>query len=111
MVLNINWESPVIPERDVLAVQPSDLDDFYVSASAYDRSNLFFVLLTSFHHYLEAGAREKAAHLSFLMAYYLFLPLTPPGAYELALHYIRQAVSLDPLDQYKEWLTLMERGN
>ena len=111
MQLAIQWGDPVLPKNGVLAIRPSDLDDFYVSASDFDQTNLFFVLLTSFHHYLDAGDRERAAHLSFLTAYYLFIPLTPPGSWELALHYIRQAVTLNPLEEYRKWVALMEEGN
>lgn len=111
MTLNIDWEEPTIREDDVMQIQPSDLDGFYAAANTLDRTNLFFVLLTSFHHYLDKAEQEKAAHLSFLMAYYLCITLTPPGSWELAMYYIDQAISLNPLDQYKEWLPLIEKGN
>lgn len=111
MTLKIDWEEPIIQENDVIQIQPSDMDGFYTAANTLDRTNLFFVLLTSFHHYLDKAEQEKAAHLSFLMAYYLFITLTPPGSWELAMHYIDQAISLNPLDKYKEWLPLIEKGN
>ncbi len=111
MVLKINWNEPIIQKSDVMQIQPSNLDDFYVVADNVDKINLFFILLTSFHHYLDKEEGRKAAHLSFLMAYYLFLPLTPPGSWELAMHYIKQAISLNPLEEYKEWLLLIEKGN
>ncbi|HHX60684.1 MAG TPA: hypothetical protein GX707_08220 [Epulopiscium sp.] len=111
MVLKINWKEPVIKESGVMRIQPSDLDDFYIGADNFDKTNLYFVLLTSFHHYLDKGDQEKAAHLSFLMAYYLFITLTPPGSWELAMHYIKQAILLNPLKQYKEWHPLIEKGN
>ena len=111
MQLTIDWGSPVIPEPDVLETCPSDLNDFYAAASECDRLNLFFVLLSSLHHYLDRGKVEQAAHLCFLTAYYLFVPLTPPGSCKLARHYIEQAVSLNPLDEYREWSRLILRGN
>ena len=111
MTLEINWGEPVIKETDILSIQPSDLDDFYVTADAYDRSNIFFVLLSSYHYYLDKKKQNEAAHLSFLMAYYLFITLTPPGSYNLSLHYINEAVSLNPLPEYKEWLLLIQKGN
>lgn len=52
-----------------------------------------------------------AAHASFLIAYYLFILLTPPGSAQLALHYINQAITLNPLPLYSEWLALIEKGN
>lgn len=111
MKIEINWEEPIIPENDVLQIQPPDLEDFYIAASDFDKSNLFFVLLTSFHHYLNKSEQEKSAHLSFLIAYYLFVTLTPPGSCVLAWYYINQAVSLNPLEIYKEWIPLIEKGN
>ena len=111
MILKINWQEPTIQENDVMQIQPTNLDDFYATADSFDRTNLFFVLLTSFHHYFDKGEQGKAAHLSFLMAYYLFIALTPPGSWKLAVHYINQAISLNPLDEYKEWLPLIEKGN
>ena len=88
-----------------------DLDDFYVSASDTDRMNLFFILLTSLHYYERNGDIVRAAHLSFLAAYYVFTPLTPPGSHYLALHYMNKAISLNSLPEYSEWLVVMEKGN
>lgn len=89
----------------------ADLDSFYASAGEVDQLNLFFQLEASFHRYLAEGRAELAAHLAFLTAYYLFTPLTPPASWELALHYIREAVRLAPCPEYREWLVLMEKGN
>lgn len=111
MKLQIDFGEPIIKEENVLQIQPPDLDAFYATASDFDKSNIFFVLLTSFHHYLDKGEQENSAHLSFLMAYYLFITLTPPGSCELAMHYINQAISLNPLETYKEWIPLIEKGN
>ena len=109
--LQIDWERPIFQENIVLQIAPSDLDDFYVEASDLDKANLFFILLASFQHYLERKERERAAHLSFLMAYYLFNALTPPGSCELSIHYIKQAISLNPIELYTEWLSLIEKEN
>ena len=90
-------------------IKPSDLDDFYITASDFDKSNLFFVLLTSAHFYEEKNEKEKAAHLYYLAAYYLFVSLTPPGSCMLALHYINKALELYPLPEYQEWLGLIQK--
>lgn len=111
MKLEINWAEPVIKEQEVFQIEPVDLSDFYIAAEDFDKSNLFFVLLTSFHHYLDKEDNQRAAHLSFLMAYYLFITLTPPGSSDLAMHYIKQSICLNPLHEYKEWLPLIEKGN
>ena len=111
MKLEINWKKPVIASSDVLSTRTNDLDDFYCTASDLDKSNLYFILLTSLLHYEKKGDRQRAAHLSFLIANYLFVALTPPGSYDLALHYMKKAIALDPLPEYGEWLMLMEKGN
>lgn len=111
MKFQINWENPIIAKANILQIQPSDLDDFYISASDLDKGNIFFVLLVSFNHYREENCKAEAAHLSFLMAYYLFVTHTPPGSYDLARYYIAEALQLNPLDEYKEWQALIENGN
>ena len=111
MKLKINWSAPVLDEDVVLKIAPNDLDDFYFSASDLDKGNLYFVLLTSFLHYEEREDKGKAAHLCFLIANYLFVAYTPPGSAQLALYYIRKAIELDPLPEYRQWLTLIRQGN
>lgn len=111
MQMRIDWNEPIIRKAQVLQIQLSDLDDFYVAASDFDKMNIFFVLLTSFHHYQDQGDRETAAHLGYLMACYLFRTLTPPGSCELAMRYISQAISLHPLTIYKEWADKIQQGN
>lgn len=56
--ITIDWENPVITEQDVLQIQTSDLDDFYVQVSDLEKSNLFFILLASFHDYHAKGIRS-----------------------------------------------------
>lgn len=110
MRLTIDWSHPIIAAEDVLKIQTADCDDFYVSAHEADKTNLFFVLLASLHHY-EHICPEKAAHLSFLLAYYLFVALTPPGSAELASHYLRLALTLNPRPDYAAWLPIIAQGN
>ncbi|MCM1500852.1 MAG: hypothetical protein NC124_20535 [Clostridium sp.] len=109
--MKIDFDEPIIGKDHVMEIGSGDLDDFYVCASATDRSNFFFVLLASLHYYEENGDTVRAAHLSFLVAYYVFTPLPPPGSHCLALHYMNKAISLYPLPEYKEWLVVMEKGN
>lgn len=111
MKLAIDFGDPVFPKEAVLSITPNDLDEFYVAASDFDKSNLFFMLLTSLHHYEGGGDARRAAHLSFLIAYYLFITLTPPGSFDLAMHYIGKAISLNPIPEYEEWLGLIKKGN
>lgn len=109
--MKVNFDKPIIEKECVLETVIGDLDNFYASASDIDRVNLFFILLASLHYYEENGDAVRAAHLSFLTAYYVFTPLTPPGSECLALHYMKKAVSLNPIPEYKEWLSIMEKRN
>lgn len=111
MELKIDFGDPIIGEEQLTRLTADDLNDFYASASEIDRLNLFFVLLNSLHHYEERGKSKQAAYLSFLAAYYLFVPLTPPGSCGLALHYIQKAIALDHKPEYEEWFRLMQKGN
>lgn len=105
MELYIDFGSPLFEEDVASAITPGDLDDFYVKANELDRLNLFFMLEASFHKYVLEGKNELAAHLAFLIAYYVFIPLTPPASQNLALHYIREAVRPAPRNSsYAEWL-------
>ena len=111
MMIKIDYSEPVIEKGIVMEMSSEDLDDFYASASDFDKSNLFFILLASLNHYEEGGDTVRAAHLSFLTAYYVFAPLTPPGSHQLALYYIKKAISMNSLPEYEEWLSIMEKGN
>ena len=111
MKLTIDFSEPVFARESVLQIQPTDLNDFYADASDFDKNNIFFMLLTSLHHYEDLGDKVRAAHLGFLAAYYLFIALTPPGSCLLALHYIKKAIALHDTPEYRKWLALMEKGN
>ena len=111
MKILIDFNEPIICKDKILDIRPADLDDFYLTASGYDKNNLFFVLLNSILHYEDGGDIVEAAHLNFLAAYYLFSALTPPGSHNLALHYINRAISLNHLAEYNEWLDLIKKGN
>ena len=107
----IDFSHPVFSSEAARCIQPGDLHDFYCSASDFDKSNLYFMLLASSLHYEEAGDTFLAAHLHYLMACYLFISLTPPGSETLALHHIRKALRLSPCEEYELWLGLIQKGN
>lgn len=104
MSFKINTDDPVIKEEDVLEISLVDLDAYYVETQhSYKQYDLFFVLLSLFNRYLDSGKKDIAAHLSFLMAYYLFMPLTPAESLDLAYYYIKKAVELNPRADYVQW--------
>lgn len=69
----------------------------------FPQHNLFFVLEATFHKFQGKNSVKAAARCAFLMAYYLFIPLTPPAAYELAAFYIDKALELDEQPEYRQW--------
>ena len=111
MKIQIDFGEPIISAVIAKQISPNDLNDFYCTASDFDKSNIFFMLLASMHHYEKQQQTELTAHLSYLIACYLFVALTPPGSGYLALHYITKAIELHPCDEYMEWLALIKRGN
>ena len=112
MKLKVDFGQPLFEENIALGVTTADLDDFYVKSAELERLSLFFMLEASFHKHLADGKDELAAHLAFLIAYYVFLPLTPPASWHLALYYIHEAVRLNPGNAtYAAWLELIKKGN
>lgn len=111
MDIQINFSKPLLERNQIPELQTEDLNRFYASATEVDRLNLFFVLLNTLQSMEHDPEPVLEARLCFLMAYYLFVPLTPPGSCTLALHYMRRAMDLHPLPEYQEWLCLMEKGN
>ena len=111
MKIRITFERPYFEEETILALTSHDLDDFYVEANEVDRLNLFFVLETSLHRFQRENRRKAAVRCAFLMAYYLFVPLTPPASSELARFYIDQALAWEDTPEYRQWKKLIEEGN
>lgn len=96
MTLKIDFEHPIWEEAVVRTLKPCDLDDFYVCADEVDRLSLYFHLETTYHYFRAKGKNELAAHMAYLTAYYLFVPLTPPASEHLA--------------DYQEWQNNIEAG-
>ena len=111
MKIRIDFANPLICREQLEILSANDLNDFYGDASDFDRTNLCFVLLNSIQYYEKLGDERLTAKLCFLLAYYLFVPLTPPGSASLAQHYVEKAIDLDPREEYREWLELIRKGN
>ena len=111
MKITIDFSHPYFEEETILALTPQDLDDFYVEANEVDRLNLFFVLEASLHRLQNEDRRKVAARCAFLMAYYLFVPLTPPASSELAGFYIDKALEWEETLEYLQWKKIIEEGN
>lgn len=111
MNIKIDFGAPYFDEAGIFKLTIEDLNDFYAEASEGDRLNLFFVLEASLHR-LESGNNVKAAaRCAFLMAYYLFVPLTPPASMELAEFYIGKALEWDETPEYRQWKAMIDERN
>ena len=77
MKITIDFGHPYFEEEVLLGLTQDDLNCFYADASEVDRLNLFFVLEASLHRLQGKERMKTAAYCAFLMAYYLFIALTP----------------------------------
>ena len=111
MKISIDFEHPFFDEGTVMELKSADLDGFYQRENAVNRMNLFFVLEASLHRLQRENRMKAAARCAFLMAYYLFIPLMPPASVELAEFYIDRALEWDETPEYREWKSLIDKGN
>jgi len=111
MRIAIDFEHPYFDEETVLGLTPEALDQFYHDANEVNQLNLFFVLEATLHRLEGEWRAEAAARCAFLMAYYLFTPLTPPASQELAAHYIDRALKWHETPEYRAWKALIDQGN
>lgn len=101
MKIKIDFGCPYFDEETIFKL--SHLDDFYTDENDVNRISLFFVLEATLHKFQGKNSVKAAARCAFLMAYYLFIPLTPPATYELAAFYIDKALELDERSEYRHW--------
>ena len=111
MTIKIDFGHPYFDKNEILELSLDDLNCFYGDASEVDRLNLFFVLEASLHRLQNEKEMQAAARCAFLMAYYLFIALTPPASCELAEFYIDKALEWDETPEYRHWKENIDEGN
>lgn len=111
MRITIDFERPYFDESTISGLELRDLDNFYANENAVNRLNLFFVLEASLHRFRKGNHAKAAARCAFFMAYYLFLPLTPPASLELAEYYIDKALEWDETPEYRRLKSAIGEGN
>ena len=111
MKINIDFGRPYFDEKTIFELTPADFNGFYADENEVNRLNLFFVLEASLHRFQRENSLKAAARCAFLMAYYLFIPLTPPASSELAEFYIDRALEWDAAPEYRQWKELIDQGN
>lgn len=105
------YESTFIPIKEVMELNEKILDDLYATSSETEKFNVFFHLQNEYYYLLNKKEYKKAAHICYLISYYLFIALTPPHSESLAREYALAAIKLDDLPMYREWLNEVEMGN
>lgn len=111
MKINIDFGRPYFDERFISKLTLNDFDCFYADENEVNRLSLFFILEASLHRLQSQSSLQAAAYCAFLMAYYLFVPLTPPASHELAKFYIDRALEWDESPEYRQWKEIIDRGN
>ena len=107
----IDFGHPYFDEKAIFEITTTSLNDFYMGENEVNRLNLFFVLEASLHKFQRENSLKAAARCAFLMAYYLFIPLTPPASFELAEFYIDKALEWDETPEYDQWKKLIDKEN
>ena len=111
MKITIDFGHPYFDSKDIFELTLNDLNDFYGDENEVNRLNLFFVLEASLHRFQKENSLKAAARCAFLMAYYLFIALTPPASWELAEFYIDRALEWEETPEYSQWKELIDEGN
>ena len=111
MKISIDFGHPYFDEKELFELTLNDLNDFYGDENAVNRLNLFFVLEASLHRLQRENSLKAAARCAFLMAYYLYIALTPPASFELAEYYIDRALEWDETPEYSHWKKCIDEGN
>lgn len=111
MKIKIDFGHPCFDEKTIFELTLNDLDCFYADENEVNRLNLFLVLEASLHKFQSMNNMKTAARCAFLMAYYLFVPLTPPASVELAEFYINKALEWDKTAEYQQWKKAIDMGN
>ena len=111
MKIKIDFGHPYFDKNEILELTLDDLNCFYADANEVNQLNLFFVLEASLHRLQNEEKMQAAARCAFLMAYYLFIALTPPASFELAEFYIDRALEWDETPEYRQWKETIDEGN
>ena len=111
MKIKIDFGHPYFDKKTIFELTLDDLNCFYADENEVNRLNLFFVLEASLHRFQSENTMKAAARCAFLMAYYLFVPLTPPASVDLAEFYIDRALEWDEIPEYRQWKKLIDEGN
>lgn len=87
------FEGPEIPREHVLELSTGYLNDIYVKSTEVNGLNVFFHLINELIYLEELKAAEEAAHICYLISYYIFISLTPPHSESIAMEYAKKQLA------------------
>lgn len=106
-----SFYSEPIPVENIVLLTEDILNDLYAASSEVDQLNIFFHLQNEYFFLKNAEKVSETAYLCYIISYYIFTALTPPHSEELALEYIKEAIRLEPKEEYRDWLEIVKKGN
>ena len=94
------------------AITNEILGDLYIGSNDAEKANIFFNLQYIFLRLKDSENKDLAAHIAFIISYYIFVLLTPPHSEEIALYYAIEAAKLANMDEkYTNWIEFVKSGN
>lgn len=91
----------------VLQINKDMLDDFCAHSTETEQFHALFNLQKEYMALQSKGKQVAAAHLGYMISYYLSVVTTLPRAEELMLYYATAAVEMDPRQEYMNWLNIV----
>lgn len=89
----------------VLQINKDMIDDFCAHSTETDRFHALFNLQKEYMSLQSKHKKAAAAHISYLISYYLSIATTLPRAEDLRHYYANAAVDLNPCELYRDWLS------
>lgn len=90
-------------DETILQINKDMLDDFCAHSTEMERFHALFNLQKEYMVLQSKGKQVAAAHLGYMISYYLSVATTLPQAEELKLYYATAAVELDPTVEHLAW--------
>lgn len=111
LLSHFEFHSQLIPVKNIFDLTEAILSDLYTQSNEVEGLNIYFHLQYNYYSLLKNNHFKEAAHICYLMSYYLFVPLTPPHSESLALEFATKAEELNPNEKYVQWIEYVLKGN
>lgn len=88
----------------ILQINKDMIDDFCTHSTELERFHALFNMQKEYVNLQSRQKRIAAAHISYLISYYLSKSMSPPRAEDLKRYYANTAAELNPCQLYLDWL-------